>query len=191
MLLKIFKEIINKPIIIYCILGFIIYLQFSHSISLKQDVNRLQNNVVALSIDQSIQQQMTIGEFKKLQHKEDSIAKIIGIKPNQLQNIIVNNYHYKDTTIVEIPLQPKDSISKDTLQFIASIKCTKIEGEVINNKKVRIINIELNDTLHTFVYKKYNNRFLFIKWNKYYDAITYSECTKKNINVEKNIKIIK
>jgi hypothetical protein len=188
---KILQNLINSKIFLYCVIGGLVWFWITDRSELRQNIHRLENNQIALTTQQSIQQQVTVGEFKKLHSKEDSIAKLVGLKPNQIQNVIVNNYHYKDTTIVEVPLQPKDSLSRDTLSFVAPINCMQVKGEVINNKKVRILDVELNDKLHTFVYKKYNNKFLFIKWNKYYDVITYSECMKKNINVEQNIKIIK
>jgi len=183
------KNLINSKLFLYCVIGGLIYFYIQDTTKNRVIINRLENNQTAYAQQHSMQIQLTLSQFKKLEVKEDSIVKLIGLKPKQLQNIIVNNYHYKDTTIIEVPLDT--TVSKDTLSFIVPLKCMIIKGEVINNEKVRLLDVELNDTLHTFIYKKHNKRFLFIKWGKYYDAITYSECMQKNINIEKNIKIIK
>jgi hypothetical protein len=153
----------------------------------------LETNQIALTTNSSIQQQVYLGEFKKLHSKEDSIAKLIGLKPKDITNVVVNNYHYKDTTIVQVPLIPKDSTSKDTLTFISPIKCGYVSGEVyLKNMTIKIKEVDTKDTLHTFLYENYN-RFLGFLWkrNKRYEAVTYSECMNKVINTEENIKIIK
>jgi len=127
-------------------------------------------------------------------HFEDSIANKIGIKTKTIENVVVNNYHYKDTTIVSFPIIPKDTASKDTFTFDADLGCMKIYGEVVKSKD--IINIEdreYRDVLYTYLYQEYDSRFLGFLWKtgKYITAKTYSECMQDTIKVERNIKIIK
>jgi hypothetical protein len=183
------QQLINSKIFLYLVIGGLVYFWINDRVELRQDIKRLENNQTALTINSAIQQQVYLGEFKKLHHKEDSIAKLVGLKPKDITNVIVNNYHYKDTTIVEVPLIPKDS----TLEFIAPINCGYIKGNVdIKEMVVKINDVDLKDSLYTYMYEDYD-RFLGFLWkrNKRYEAVTYSECQKKIIHTEKNIKIIK
>jgi hypothetical protein len=138
---------------------------------------------------------LTRSDFKRLFHLEDSIANKIGIKTKTIENVVVNNYHYKDTTIVSFPLTKKDStINTDTLQFTANMGCMMIDGEVI--KSTNTINIkdkDYRDVLYTYLYQAYDSRFLGFLWKtgKHIDAKTYSECMQDTISIERNIKIIK
>lgn len=183
------QQLINSKIFLYLVIAGLVYFWINDRVELRQDIKRLENNQTALTINSAIQQQVYLGEFKKLHHKEDSIAKLVGLKPKDITNVIVNNYHYKDTTIVEVPLIPKDS----TLEFIAPINCGYIKGNVdIKKMIVKINDVDLKDSLYTYMYEDYD-RFLGFLWkrNKRYEAVTYSECQKKIIHTEKNIKIIK
>lgn len=207
-ILEIGKQIINSKIFLYCVIGGIIYFWIQDRKELRQNIQRLETNQIALSINHSIQQQMTSSEFKMIHYMEDSIARLIKIKPKQLQNIIVNNYHYHNDSTHSAPLQPidpdininsditidSDINKKDTLYFKVPINCGEIKGRVINNIKVDITRVELQDKLHTYLYGiTRKHKFLFIKWGDWVvsNAATYSECMKDTINVEKNIKIIK
>lgn len=197
----ILKNILNSKIFLYCIIGFVIWFWIKDRQSLKQDVERLSNNQIALTLQHSRELEVTKNEFKRLFHKEDSIAQLVGIKPSQVQQVIVNNYHYKDSTVVNVPYQ--DSTKTDTMKFIAPLGCMKVEGYV-TKKGVTFTNEEFNDKFHTFLYKinnkrisfrnkdkiNYDHSFLFLKWNKHFDVKTYSECKQDTVSVETNIKVI-
>jgi len=189
-----FNKIINSNITIYIILGVIIYLLYTSNVKLRNDVSRLENNQIALTTEYSRQIEVSKSTFKQLFHKEDSIANLINIKTKTIKNVVVNNYHYKDTTIVSFPLTKKDSINTDTLQFTANMGCMMVDGEVI--KSTNTINIkdkDYRDVLYTYLYEAYDSRFLGFLWKigKHIDAKTYSECMQDTVSIERNIKIIK
>lgn len=198
-LLNKIQQLINSKIFLYLVIGGLVYFWINDRVELRQDIKRLENNQTALTTNSAMQQQMYLGEFKKIHHKEDSIAKLVGLKPKDITNVIVNNYHYKDTTIVEVPVTPRDSLS-DTLQFISPINCGYIKGRItglpkdidVSKIKVGVEDTDIKDSLYTYMYEDYD-RFLGFLWkrNKRYEAVTYSECQKKIIHTEKNVKIIK
>ena len=198
----IIQKIINSKIFLYCVIGVLIWFWINDRIKLKQDINRFESNQISLIENYSRELQLTRQSFQKLFHKEDSIAKLIGIKPTQLQQVIVNNYHYKDSTINNIHYS--DTTKRDTMKFIAPLGCMKLEGYT-TKEGITFTAKEFNDKLHTYLYKINNKRvsfrskdkigfdrsFLFIKWNNHIDSKTYSECKQDTISIEKNIKIIK
>jgi hypothetical protein len=184
---KLFNKVINSNIAIYIILGVIIYLLYTSNVSLRNSVNRLESNQIALTEQYSRELQLNRQDFKRIYSKEDSIAKLVGIKSKQIQQVIVNNYHYKDSTTNYIPY--RDTTRRDTMKFIAPLGCIKVEGYT-TSKGIVFTHKEYNDILHTFLYKKYDHKFLFFKWGKYIDAKVYSECKGDTVAVEKNIKII-
>jgi hypothetical protein len=198
----IIQKIINSKIFLYCVIGVLVWFWINDRVKLKQDINRFESNQKALIEQHSREIQITSKTFERLFHKEDSIAKLVGIKPTILQQTIVNNYSHKDSTIVNIPF--KDSTNIDTLKFLTPIKCMVIGGYV-TKKGITFNYEEYNDKLYTFLYKVNNKRisfrskdkigfdrsFLFIKWNNHIDSKTYSECKQDTVSIEKNIKIIK
>jgi len=185
-ILKWIKNLLNSKIFLYAVIAGCIYLWMIDRKNLSANVDRLKQNQDALLANQSEQIDLTRREFKKYYHYEDSIAQKIDIKPNQVQNVIVNNYHYKDTSIIQFPLIPTKG---DTLKFIAPIKCMKVEGYTID-KKIIFTNETFNDKFHTFLYGVRPHKFLFIKWGKWIvDSKTYSECLNDTVSVEKNLKI--
>ena len=181
------KNLLNSKIFLYCLVGGLIWFWIVDRKSLKNNVDRLYSNQIALTEQYSRELQLNRQDFQRIYHKEDSIAKIVGIKPKQIQQVIVNNYHYKDSTTNYIPY--RDTIKNDTMHFIAPLGCMKVEGYTTKSGIV-FTNNEYNDILHTFLYKRYDHKFLFIKWGKYIDAKVYSECKKDTVAIEKNIKII-
>jgi hypothetical protein len=181
------KNLLNSKLFLYCVIGGLVYFWYIGDQKKNEKIDRLSSNQIALTEQFSRQLQLTSQDFQRIYHKEDSIAKIVGIKPNQIQQVIVNNYHYKDSTNTYIPYV--DTTKRDTLKFIAPLKCMKVEGYVVKSGVV-FTKEEFNDKLHTFLYKKYDHKFLFFKWGKYIDAKVYSECKHDTIAVEKNIKII-
>lgn len=189
---KLFNKVINSNIVIYIILGFIIYLLYTSNVELRNSVNRLESNQTALTIEYSRQIEVTKNDFKRLFHNEDSIANLIGIKTKRIENVIVNNYHYKDTTIVSFPIIKKDSVNNDTLSVSVDLGCMKIEEEIVGDT-VYVKDKEYRDVLYTYLYQVYDGRFLGFLWKtgKHIDAKTYSECMQDTILVERNIKIIK
>lgn len=189
-LLPILKSVLSNKITLYIGGGLLIYLLWMNNLKLRESVGRLENNQIALTEQYSRQLDLNRQDFQRIYHKEDSIAKVIGIKPKQLEQVIVNNYHYKDSisTTINIPYK-RDSLSKDTIKFIEPLGCMNISGYIYNNS-IKFTGEEFSDILHTFLYKRYDHKFLFFKWGKYIDAKTYSECKNDTISVEKNIKII-
>lgn len=199
---KTLQKLINSKVFPYCVIGGLIYFWIADRVELRKNVSRLENNQLALVEQYSRQIEITNSTFERLFHKEDSIAKLVGIKPESVQQVIVNNYHYKDSIIVNIPFT--DSTKSDTIKFLTPIKCMKIGG-YITKSGITFNYEEYNDKLHTFLYKVNNKKisfrnkekvgfdksFLFIKWNNHFDAKTYSECKQDTISIEKNIKIIK
>jgi len=181
------KKILNSKLFLYTVIVGCIYLWIVDRKNLAENVDRLGRNQTALVLKNSEQIELTKREFTRLYHKEDSIAQFIGIKPKQLQNVIVNNYHYKDTSIVKFPLIPTNT--GDTVKFIKPTGCVRVEGYVLN-KDIIFNKVEVFDTFTTYLYGKRPHKFLFIKWGKWIiDAKTYSECKKDTIQVEKNLKI--
>jgi hypothetical protein len=182
-----FKNLINSKLFLYCVIGGLVYFWYVGDKKKNEKIDMLASNQIALTEQFSRQLQLTSQDFQRIYHKEDSIAKLVGIKPSQLQTVIVNNYHYKDSTTNYIPY--KDTTKQDTMKFIAPLGCMKVEGYTTKSGVV-FTNKEYNDILHTFLYKRYDHKFLFFKWGKYIDAKVYSECKKDTVSVEKNIKII-
>ena len=192
-LLPILQKILNSKIFLYCVIGGLVWFYITNSIKTRETIHRLENNQIAYAQQSSMQIQLTTAQFKLMEPKLDSIAKLVKLKPKDITNVIVNNYHYKDTTIVTVPLTPKDSTSKDTFEFISPMKCGYVKGLVdTKNLTIRITDIDLKDTLDTYLYEDYD-RFLGFLWkrNKRYEAVTYSECQHKVIHTQKNVKIIK
>ena len=184
-ILKWGKKILNSKLLLYAIIAGVVYLWMVDRKNLADNVDRLSRNQDAILLRQSEQVELTQREFKRLYYKEDSIAQLVGIKPKQLQQVIVNNYHYKDTSIVQFPTIK----SGDTIKFVKPIGCLKVEGYVLRDS-ISFTKPEFNDKLHTFLYGKRPHKFLFIKWGKWIiDAKTYSECKNDTIQVEKNLKI--
>lgn len=201
-MIKLINSIINSKLFLYAILISILIIWYKVDRNKNEKLDRLENNQIALTEQYSRQLQLTRQDFQRIYHKEDSIAKLVGIKPKQLETVIVNNYHYKDSTVVNVPYQ-KDSIKSDTLKFIAPLGCMSVEGYTTKSGIV-FTGKEYNDIIHTFLYKVTNKKlsfrskgkigfdhsFLFIKWNNHIDVKTYSECKQDTIKVERNIKII-
>jgi len=192
------KKILNSKLLLYAVIAGVVYLWMVDRKNLAENVNRLEKNQNALIQNQSEQIELTKREFVKLYHKEDSIAQKIGIKPNQVQQVIVNNYHYKDTSIVQFPTIKIG----DTIKFIKPVGCLKVEGYVLRDS-ITFTNQRFDDILHTFLYRNkrdtkisfgkniaYDHSFLFFKWNdRTINAKTYSECKGDTIKVENNLKI--
>ncbi len=188
-LLKWIKTILNSKIFLYAVIAGVGYLWIIDRGNLRDNILRLEANQHAILLNNNEQIELTKREFKKFYAKEDSIAHLIGIKSNQIQNVIVSNYHYKDTTIVQFPLVQDSIYKSDTLKFIAPIKCMKIEGYVLD-KKIVFTKEEYNDKLHTYLYGVRPHHFWFIKWGRWIvEAETYSECLEDPINIEENLKI--
>jgi hypothetical protein len=193
-ILTFLKTIINSKIFLYAVIGLVIYLWITDRKNLSNTVGRLERNQDALLINSREQQVLTTREFKRLYPKVDSLAQALGIKPKQVQNVIVNNYHYKDSTVVIVPLKPSDTIysKSDTLKFLAPLGCMKVSGYVIN--KTLVFNKEFyNDKFHTFLYGERPHFLLGIKWLGYgkwiINSKTYSECLNDIITTESNLKI--
>ena len=184
-IIKQLKNLINSKLFLYLVIGGLVYFWYLDRQNLAENVNRLSRNQEALVLHTTEQVEITKREFQKLYHKEDSIAKSIGIKSNQVQQVIVNNYHYKDTSIVQFPLEEHG----DTLKFIKPIGCIQVEGYVLD-KNITFTKTESIDTLTTILYGKRPHKFLFFKWGKWViDAKTYSACKQDTIHIEKNLKI--
>lgn len=183
--LKWLKNLLNSKLLLYVVIAGIVYLWMVDRKNLANNVERLERNQNALVLNTSEQIELTKREFKKLYHKEDSIAQLVGIKPNQVQQVVVNNYHYKDTSIVQFPTIQVG----DTIKFIKPVGCLKVEGYVLRDS-ITFTKQEFNDKLHTFLYGKRPHKFLFIKWGKWIiDSKTYSECKQDIISIETNLKI--
>ena len=151
-------QLINSKLFLYCVIGGLVWFWINDRISLKENINRLENNQIALVESHSRQMEITSKTFERLFHKEDSIAKLVGIKPEVLHQVIVNNYSHKDSTIVNIPF--KDSVNRDTLKFIAPLKCLTVEGYV-TKQGITFTKEEFNDRLYTFLYKVNNKKISF------------------------------
>ena len=202
MLKLLIQKVLNSKIFLYCVIGGLIWFLINDKIKFKQTINRLENNQLALIEQYSRQIEVTQQTFEKLFHKEDSIAKLVGIKPVQLQQTIVSNYYDKDSIVVNVPF--KDSTNRDTLRFLTPVKCMVIGGYVTKSG-ITFNYEEYRDKLYTFLYKVNNKRisfrskdkigfdrsFLFVKWNNHVNVKVYSECKQDTISIEKNIKIIK
>jgi hypothetical protein len=191
-ILAFLKTIINSKIFLYIVIALVVYLWYTSNKRLNDNVSRLERNQNALILNSNEQVSLTTREFKRLYHKEDSIMQSLGIKPKQIQNVIVNNYHYKDSTTVFIPLQQDTIHHSDTLKFLAPINCMKIKGYVID-KTIVFTEEEQTDKFHTFLYGERPHHLLGIKWLGYgkwiIEAKTFSECLQGVIQTESNLKI--
>jgi hypothetical protein len=192
-ILTFLKTIINSKIFLYAVIGLVIYLWFTDRKNLTTTITKLDRNQTALLSNHNEQVELTRREFQKFYRREDSIMQLIGIKPKQVQNVIVNNYHYKDSTIVIVPLK-KDSVTSksDTLKFLAPLGCMKVSGYVIN-KTLVFEKESYSDKFHTFLYGERPYFFLGIKWLGYgkwiINSKTYSECLNDVVETESNLKI--
>ena len=192
-ILTFLKTIFNSKLFLYIVIGGVVYLWWMDRGNLTTTITRLDRNQTALLSNHNEQVEITKKEFQRFYHREDSIMQILGIKPKQVQNVIVNNYHYKDSTTVIIPLQKDTSHFKsDTLKFLAPLGCMKVSGYVIN--KTLIFEKEsYNDKFHTFLYGERPHFFLGIKWLGYgkwvINSKTYSECLNDIVETESNLKI--
>ena len=178
-LIKTITNLFNSKIFLYLVIGGLIWFWISDRKSLRSDISRLSSNQIALTQQLSRELQLTRQDFQRIYPKEDSIMQLIKIKPKQIEQVVINNYHYKDSTTNYIPY--KDSISQDTMKFIAPLGCIQVEGYT-TKKGIVFTNKDFHDILHTFLYKRYDHKFLFIKWGKYIDAKVYSECKKEKKN---------
>lgn len=182
-ILKNLNKFLNSKLLLYVVIAGVVYLWTVDRKNLADNVSRLEKNQDALILNQSEQVELYRKDFKRYFPKLDSIAKKINItKPTQ---IIVNNYSYKDTSIVQFPMKQYG----DTLKFAKPIGCIRVEGYVLD-KVITFTKQESIDTLTTFLYGKRPHKFLFIKWGKWIiDAKTYSACKGDTIKIEKNLKI--
>lgn len=193
-ILTFLKTVINSKIFLYIVIGLVVFLWWKDRGNLTTTITKLDRNQTALLSNHNEQVEITKREFQKFYHREDSVMQLLGIKPKQVQNVIVNNYHYKDSTIIIVPLQ-KDTIhliNSDTLKFLAPLGCMKVSGYVIN--KTLVFNKEsYNDKFHTFLYGERPHYILGIKWLGYgkwiINSKTYSECLNDVIETESNLKI--
>ncbi len=188
------KNLINSKLFLYILLGGLTYFWVTDRNNLRNRIEILNNNQVSLIAQSSRELGLLRSDFKRYYHKEDSIASLIGIKSKEIHQVIVNNYHYKDSTTIIVPLK-KDSIytTNDTLKFIAPLGCMEVTGNVIKSKDIiEFKDRKFNDKLHTFLYQSYDHRFLGFLWKvgKYMNVKTYSECLKDTVSIERNIKII-
>ena len=194
-------------IITYTILGIGIYFLVRSNVNLRNELQVSNGNYKSLSAlvgniksDQARQQQFTADQFKYYYHHIDSIANKIKIPTKSISDVIVSNYHYKDTTIVKADT----THIGQNIQFKAILACYEVKGTIRPDITVLLNSVALNDKLTTFLYKapkmtkfsfvkqtSYDKHFLGFNWMNHFTAKTYSECKHDTINVEENIHIIK
>jgi len=193
-MLPLFKTLISKfeKILLYSAIVVVLYLWYKDHANLLSREERFISNYEAVLQNNSLQQELTAKQFKKYYHNLDSIARSIKIKTKDITNVIETGYTYKtkDSTILSIHYKDSTIINEEPLPFIHFKECYVIEG-VSTKDGIDILSLQLNDVLSTILYKKYDKKFLFWRYNSHVDATTYSECIGDTLQVQKNIKIIK
>ena len=179
------KLLINISIYALLILTILVLLKYNRI--LKNNVNRLNNNIEAILIDSSKQQLITKKELKNYYSKQlDSILLKLDIKNKNIKEVIVTKYNYKDTTVVNY--KTEKVIIQGEENFTLTKGCFTVKGS-LDSTGLNLKEIENKDKLTYILYKSHKNKFLFIKWNPEYKAKIYSQCKNDTIPIELNLKV--
>jgi hypothetical protein len=186
---------INKiSISVILILGVLLWLYIEKNVTLKSDNVRLQSNYEIVQKRSNRAQELTELEFKEFYRRYDSIALLLKIKTKNIQNIIVTQYRYKDTTVI------KAKTVLDTIRHHIAFDvsepngCYSLSGFVGSDSSVWIDGVHINDELSVFVYNQ-KNKWFFGLLNRFWEkpftcAKVFSACKNDTIKVIDDIKII-
>jgi len=176
------------------ILGIVLFFIYSKNVELRYDNVRLQSNYEIVQKRSNRAQELTQQEFKEFYRRYDSIASILNIKTKNIQTVIVTDYRYKDTTVIQA--QTVIDTIKHRIAFDVSEPsgCYNILGFVNSDSTVWVNGISIHDKFEVFLYSEKDKWFWSFKkfWQKPKNkAKIFSECKNDTIQVLENIKIIK
>jgi hypothetical protein len=156
-------------IVIICLLVTVGIL-FKSNKSNKNDYIRWKNNYEEIKKDNNVINK-TFREFKETTTEtQDSLLKLLDIKPKQVVKIVEIKTYYKVTDTILIPISETDSILEDmfslkkyTLSFSKKTDCYGIEGFIKTNDNTSELNlttVENNNELTYVVYWKRRRYYL-------------------------------
>lgn len=156
----------------------------------RKEIQRVKDNLeIQLREDFSKEQEITKAELKKYYEGVlDSVKKVAGVKPKQIEHIVQVRYNYIDSTVY------KDSMVTvyDTIrnvgvkQFSITSQCNYVEGKVIGDS-IFIDKLEYNDNITMVLYKEKRRKCL----RKTYRACAISSCKNDTIAVSNNLHVVK
>lgn len=156
----------------------------------RKEIQRVKDNLeIQLREDFSKEQEITKQELKKYYEGVlDSLKKVAGVKPKQIEHIVQVRYNYIDSTVY------KDSMVTvyDTIrhigvkQFQITSQCNYVEGKVIGDS-IFIDKLEYNDNITMVLYKEKRKCFA----RKSYRACAISSCKNDTIAVSNNLRVVK
>lgn len=151
------KELIYKAVVV---IGLLLIIGFGWWYIKKQsdEISRLSDNQQQLISEVNSTLKLTTDEFKiylqvnnqkLLQRMSDSLK--ITIRPRNITNYETTNYTYKDTTIIEVPINEYG----DVFRYEHKDSCFAFNGyvDVVNNKLI-VENRELSDRIIKVDYVK-------------------------------------
>ena len=164
----------------------------------KIDKARIVNNLAIVSGQKAAaeMQVQTVKEYSKSQTaKNDSILKLLKIKPKDIQYQVEIQDNKVDTNRHIAPLKPAEPIKiHDTLfvakQFEFNEPCYYIKGFTALNF-AGITEYKNKDKITIFLTKDYNHRFLFFRWDMFMVAKAYSQCNNDTISVMRYLHVVK
>ena len=155
----------------------------------KNEATRYKENYNA-TFDKSLEQNVTLSEFKEKYASIADTLKQYKIKPRQIERVVQFQYVYRDTGRREIQIIEIYTYIYDTVYisrvFEAHTGCFYISGEVTDSSVI-ITEQSLTDTLYV-VLTKYRT-CLF--GQPVYRAVAISQCTGATLPVLNNIHVIK
>jgi len=191
----------NKYLILTVIILSIILVGLTKGVFyLKSEVDRKDNNIIAIIKDNARQQELKEKEFKEYysENFQSELSKL-KLKLKDVTNVVTTEINIKDSTRIK-NLSILDTTYNNPIlkkyKFVDNSKCFKVEGnsyiDYANKKLItEITNREFNDSLEVFEYKKWEHRILFIKWKKSISTKAYLKCSGIEVPVIQNIKIVK
>jgi len=180
-----------KHFIAYSILVILLLCSIWHGNDQRKEKLRWKSNYKTASFDHGRELALTKEELKE--YYADSIKELrrqLGIKPNQIDRIVKIRYDIHDTTVVKITTRDTTFVITDTTKFLIKEPCYTMTGYLYNREMH--VDINWRDTGTLVIYWKRPKKFLFIEYGrKQFRALFYSDCSKSEQKIKKNIRILK
>lgn len=180
-----------KHIAAYTILVILLLCSIWYGYDQRKEKLRWKNNFETSEIDHARELELTKEELKD--YYGDSIKELrrqLGIKPKQVDRIIKVRYDVHDTALIHLFTRDSVFIITDTTKFLIEKSCFTLTGYLF--KKDMFVDINWRDRGTLVLYWKRPKKFLFIEYGKkQYRAKFYSECSKSEQEITKNIRIQK